>query len=150
MALWKRGKQYWMDVIIRGQRYREPLDTSDWREAKQLERERVQQIESRGPVPTGNSKAYAALDVASAIEAYARERRAQVSARMRAYWLENAKPLGAFLGRTKLRHITSAHISDYQNARTNHDTPKTVDGERPVVVRSLNPEVPLGERAAGT
>jgi len=79
MALWKRGKQYWMDVIIRGQRYREPLDTTDWREANQLERDRVQQIETRGPVPTGSSKAYAALDVASAIEAYARERRAQVS-----------------------------------------------------------------------
>jgi len=57
MALWKRGKQYWMDVIIRGQRYREPLDTTDWREAKQLERDRVRQIETRGPVPTGSSKA---------------------------------------------------------------------------------------------
>jgi hypothetical protein len=47
----------------------------------------------------------------------------------------NAKPLGAFFGKTKLRHITSAHISDYQNIRTNHDAPKTVDGERSVVVR---------------
>jgi len=37
-----------MDIIIRGQRYREPLDTSDWREAKRMERERVQEIESRG------------------------------------------------------------------------------------------------------
>jgi hypothetical protein len=27
-----------MDIIIRGQRYREPLDTSDWREAKRIER----------------------------------------------------------------------------------------------------------------
>ena len=135
MALWKRGEQYWMDVIIRGHRYREPLDTTDWREATRVERQRVQEIESRGPVPTGNSKAYAALDIASALEAYARERRAQVAARMRAYWLENAKPLRAFFGKTKLRHITSAHISDYQNIRTNHDAPKTVDGERSVVVR---------------
>jgi len=29
MALWKRGKQYGMDLIIRGQRCREPLDMSD-------------------------------------------------------------------------------------------------------------------------
>src|SRR3954468_13176486 len=134
MALWKRGTQYWMDVIIRGQRYREPLDTSDRREAKQLERDRVQQIESRGPVPTGNSKAYAALDVASAIAAYARERRAQVSPRMAAYWLENSKPLGAFFGKTKLRHITSAHISDYQNARTDAGrAPRTINGELSVL-----------------
>jgi len=134
MALWKRGKQYWMDVIIRGHRYREPLDTTDWREARRIERERVQEIESRGPVPTGNSKAYAALDVASAIDAYAQERRAQVSARMRAYWLENAKPLGAFFGKTKLRHITSAHISDYQNARTDAGrAPRTINGELSVL-----------------
>jgi hypothetical protein len=121
MAVFKRGKQYWMDVKVRSQRYREPLDTTDWREAKKLERERIQQLEARGPVPTGSSKAYAALDVASALEAYARERRAQASRRMAMYWLENAKPLSKFFGKTKLRSITSAHISDYQNARTMKD-----------------------------
>jgi hypothetical protein len=47
MAVVKRGKQYWMDVKVRNQRYREPLDTTDWREAKKLERERIQQIEAR-------------------------------------------------------------------------------------------------------
>src|SRR6185295_19889402 len=44
-------------------------------------------------------------------------------------------------------HHQRPHL-DYQNARTNHDTPKTGDGERPVVVRSLNPEVPFGERSS--
>jgi hypothetical protein len=72
----------------------------------------LQEIETRGPFPTGNNKAYSALDVESAIKAYAHERRAQVSPRMAAYWLENSKPLGAFFGKIKLRHITSAHISD--------------------------------------
>ena len=75
MAVFKRGAQYWMDVKVRNQRYREPLDTTDSREAKKLERERMPQIEARGPVPTGSSKVYAALDVAAALGAYARERR---------------------------------------------------------------------------
>jgi len=54
------------------------------------------------------------LDVASVIEAYARERRAQVSAR---------------------RERTGWKRQTYQNIRTNHDALKTVDGERSVVVR---------------
>jgi len=32
------------------------------------------------------------MDVSTAITAYGEERRAQVSARMAAYWLENARP----------------------------------------------------------
>ena len=28
MSLWKRGTQYWMDVAVNGQRYREPLGTT--------------------------------------------------------------------------------------------------------------------------
>jgi hypothetical protein len=123
-----------MDVIIRGQRYREPLETSDRREAKQLERDRVQQIESRGPVPTGNSKAYAALDVASAIAAYARERRAQVSRWMTAYWLENSKPLGAFFGKTKLPHHQRPHLRLPERARPDAGrAPRTINGELSVL-----------------
>ena len=37
MTLWKRGRQYWMDSVVGGQRYREPLHTTDWREAKERE-----------------------------------------------------------------------------------------------------------------
>ena len=25
MSLWKRGKQYWLDAIVHGHRYREPV-----------------------------------------------------------------------------------------------------------------------------
>jgi hypothetical protein len=63
MALWKRGKQYWLDAVVHGHRYREPLGTSDWREAKRLERERLEQLEGRATVPTANSRTYAAMDM---------------------------------------------------------------------------------------
>ena len=75
MGLWKRGHWYWLDVVVNGHRYREPLGTTDWREARRLERERVEQLQSRASVPSGTSLAYAAMTVATAIAAYADERR---------------------------------------------------------------------------
>jgi integrase len=138
MALWKRGKQYWLDAVVHGHRYREPLGTSDWREAKRLERERLEQLEGRSSVPTANSRTYAAMDVATAIKTYAEERRAQVSKRMAAYWLENAKPLSAFFKDAKLRQIAASQLAAYQNARTDEGrAPKTINGELSVLRQIL-------------
>jgi integrase len=138
MGLWKRGRQYWLDAIVHGHRYREPLGTTDWREAKRLERQRIEQLEGRATVPTAQSLTYAVLDVGTAIATYAEERRAQVSKRMVAYWLENARPLSAFFKDTKLRHITPAHLAAYQNARTDAGrAPKTINGELSVLRQIL-------------
>lgn len=89
-------------------------------------------------VPTAQSLTYAALDVGTAISAYAEERRAQVSKRMAAYWMENARPLTAFFNDTKLRHITPAQLAAYQNARTDDGrAPKTINGELSVLRQIL-------------
>ena len=134
MALWKRGKWYWLDAVVHGQRYREPLGTSDWREATRLERQRVEQLEGRATVPTAKSLTYAGMDVAAAITTYAEERRAQVSPRMARYWLENVRPLADFFKDTKLRNIAPAQIAAYQNARTDAGrAPKTINGELSVL-----------------
>ncbi|HEY3044453.1 MAG TPA: hypothetical protein VGJ39_10530 [Vicinamibacterales bacterium] len=138
MALWKRGTQYWLDAVVHGHRYREPLGTTDWREAKRLERERLDQLESRATVPTASSRTYAAMDVSTAIKTYAEERRAQVSKRMVAYWLENSKPLAEFFKEQKLRQITATQLAAYQNARTDAGrAPKTINGELSVLRQVL-------------
>ena len=124
--------------MVHGHRYREPLGTSDWREAKRLERERLEQLEGRSTVPTANSRTYAAMDVATAVGTYAEERRAQVSKRMGAYWLENAKPLAAFFKDAKLRQISPSQLAAYQNARTDAGrAPKTINGELSVLRQVL-------------
>jgi len=51
VSLWKRGEQYWMDVTVNGQRYREPLSTTDWREARELEKHRIAELSKRPPDP---------------------------------------------------------------------------------------------------
>src|SRR5262245_8128090 len=78
------------------------------------------------------------MDVQAAIAAYAQERRAQVSVRMSAYWLENALPLKAFFKDTTLRQITPAQLAAYQNARTETGhAPKTINGELSVLRQVL-------------
>jgi hypothetical protein len=80
---------------------------------------------------------FAAMDISTAIAAYSDERRAQVSARMVAYWLENARPLSDFFKQTKLQ-ITPAQLAAYQNARTEAGrAPKTINGEISVLRQIL-------------
>ena len=138
MSLWKRGKQYWIDAVVNGVRYREPLGTTDWREATQAERRRLEELGKISPDLTNRRQSYGALDVKSAIDNYAVERRSQVSTRMVAYWKENAKPLAAFLGKMKLSSLTPGHLAAYQNARTEAGrAPKTINGELSVLRQVL-------------
>ncbi len=130
MALYKRAKRYWMDATVNGVRYREPLETSDWRKAQQLERGRISQLEKRAPDPMKRTKTFGALDVESAMTAYIAERQAQVSPRMVAYWKEQAVPLKAYFRERKLKHLNVADICDYQNHRLSQGkAPKTINGE---------------------
>ena len=138
MSLYKRGKTWHTIVVVNGIYYRESLGTTDKREAKTLEHERIEQLKKRAPDPQKRSKSYGSMTIEAAIKAYALERRAQVSPRMVAYWTEQARPLVTFFKTLKLRNITPAHLSDYQNARIeNGRAPKTVNGELSVLRQLL-------------
>ena len=145
MGLWKRGKQYWLDAVVHGHRYREPLGTTDWREAKRLERQRIEQLESKATVPTAKSLTYAGMDVSTAIKTYAEERRAQVSKRMAAYWLENLHPLEEFFKDSKLRQITPR-----RSLRTRTLAPMWVAHRRRSTARSRFCVRFSSERSCGT
>ena len=57
---------------------------------------------------------------------------------MVAYWKENAKPLTAFFGDTKLRSIPTDDLTAYQNERIDRGrAPKTVNGELSVLRQVL-------------
>ncbi len=60
MALWKRDNTWWADVTVNGERVRQSLKTTDKREAKNLEKELVTQIQA-GKVAAKAGKAYARL-----------------------------------------------------------------------------------------
>ena len=134
MALWKRGKQYWLDVVVHG----EPLGTTDWRQARDLEKKRVAELQQRPPDPTKRAHRFSALAVATAVGQYADERRAQVSERMVAWWKEMGRPLAAFFGDMPLRRISPADLAAYQNVRRDLGrAPKTVNSELSVLRQLL-------------
>lgn len=140
MAVFKRGKWCWMDAVVNGHRYREPLGTTDSRKAPTLERERIAQLKDKAPDPTSRSKAIASMSIAEAVKAYIAERSAQVSPRMAEYWRDQCKPLSnskAF-GDVKLSKITSAMIGAYQSERLAQGrAPKTINGEISVLRQLL-------------
>ena len=138
MSLWKRGNNYWIDVVVNGQRCREPLGVSDIREARKLEKERIVEFSKRRPDPAHRRKVFGSLAITQAIEAYTQERRSQVSARMLSYWAENGRRLVAVLGDAKLKSLTIDHVTLYQNQRTKEGrAPKTINGELSVLRQLL-------------
>lgn len=140
MAIFKRGKWYWMHAVVNGHRYREPLGTTDSRKAPSLERERISQLKDKAPDPTKKSKSLGSMSIADGIEVYIAERSAQVSARMVDYWRDQSKPLSnsKALGDCKLAKITSAMIGAYQSERLAQGrAPKTINGEISVLRQLL-------------
>lgn len=140
MAIFKRGKWYWMDALVNGFRYRESLKTTDARKAPGLERERIAQLKDKAPDPTLKSKAIGSMTISEAIETYIVERSAQVSLRMVDYWRDQSKPLvkSKSLGGVKLSKITPAMIAGYQaERRAAGRAPKTINGEVSVLRQLL-------------
>jgi hypothetical protein len=72
MSLFKRGKWYWMDDVVNGIRYRLPLKTTNWPEAKGLEKDRLAEI-AAGKL--GSQGAVARQSFKAAAEAYVEERK---------------------------------------------------------------------------
>jgi hypothetical protein len=52
MAIYKRGKTWWADFSVNGQRYRQSLDTSDWREAQAKQKESIAQARAFREITT--------------------------------------------------------------------------------------------------
>ncbi len=140
MAIFKRGKIFWMDAVVNGHRFRESLGTTDARKAPSFERERIIQLQNRAPDPTRKTQTFGSMTIDIAIPAYIEERRAQVSHRMTQYWLEQSRPLSrsTVFKSMSLKKLTPAHIAAYQNERKSAGrSPKTINGEVSVLRQLL-------------
>lgn len=140
MALYKRGRVYWADMIVNDTRYRESLGTNDRRKAPGLERDLITRLQNRAPASTPTSKQLGALCIGEAIAPYISLRAPQVSRRMVDYWREQSRPLikSAALRSLPLKKIRSIHISNYQVERLAEGrAPKTINGEVSVLRQLL-------------
>ena len=79
MAIFKRGRTWWSDFSVNGQRFRLSLDTSDWREAQRQEKERIAQA-SAGKLTTSGQQ-FARLAFSEAADRYVDGRKLELSER---------------------------------------------------------------------
>jgi integrase len=111
MAPFRRGKWWWADFSVNGQRYRQPLRTTDWREAQSREKELVTQASTGKLAPS--SQQFARLAFAEAADRYVTDRQAHLAPRSIVTERERLKPLKAFFGSTALTRISADSIRQY-------------------------------------
>src|ERR1700691_4117265 len=109
MSLYKRNRIYWTDFSVNGQRFRMSLDTSDWREAQRLEKEKISEAQQGKLAPLGQQ--FARLAFPQAAEKYLSERLAHLSPRSITTERERMKPLTAHFATARLSRISVEAVS---------------------------------------
>ena len=115
MSLYKRKKTWWTDFSINGQRYRQSLDASDWREAQHKEKELIAQASQGKLVPS--SQQFVRLGFSEAAKRHLEDRRAHLAARSIQTEKERQVPLKAYFGSVPLARITADALREYIASR---------------------------------
>jgi integrase/recombinase XerD len=115
MAIFKRGKTWWTDFSENGQRLRQSLGTTDWREAQKREKQLIS--EARTGRVTNPGRALARLAFTVAIERYLILRTPRLARRTIQTERERSKPLVAYFGCTTVQSITTDGVLEYIASR---------------------------------
>jgi integrase len=115
VALYKREKIWWTDFSVNGVRYRESLDTTDWREAQAKEKELISQA-SQGKLVTGYQQ-FGRLAFSQAADLYIAERLPHLSASSIQTEKGRLKPLKTHFATTCLSRIVADSVRLYVAAR---------------------------------
>jgi len=115
MALVKRGKIWHTHFFVDGQRFRQSLDTSDWREAQAKEKELISSASQGKLAPA--SQHFSKLNVTAAIELYLADRAGHVQLGSRRSESDHAKPLRDYFGHLPIARIDSGSILAYVRER---------------------------------
>ena len=115
MALYKRGTTWWTDFTVNGQRFRQSLDTTDWRQAQSTEKELITQA-SQGKL-AGNSQHFSRLGLSEALDRYLADRKVRVVPRSHRSESDHAKPLRENFAATPVKRITAESVLAYIRQR---------------------------------
>jgi integrase len=135
--IYKRSGHWHLDVTMHGVRYREALETTDKRVAKELEKKRIAEInQGKGASKTG--RAFARKPFSEAATAYLEERKPHVSERTVQFEKERLGPLCRQFGEKPLLRFKAEDVAAYQTARLNAGVSgRTVNMETGVLRRML-------------
>jgi hypothetical protein len=111
MAPFRRGKWWWTDFTVNGQRFRQPLKTTDWREAERNEKVLISQASAGKLAPT--SQQFARLAFGEAADRYLGDRQSHLAPRSVVTEKQRLKPLREYFGATALTKITADAILAY-------------------------------------
>jgi integrase len=111
MSLTKRGKTWHAHFFVDGQRFRQSLETSDWREAQAKEKELIARASQGKLAPL--SQQFSKLTFKEAGEKNLAERIAHLAPRSVQTERERLKPLCSVFGPVKVHRITVEMVRNY-------------------------------------
>jgi integrase len=115
MSLVKRGKTWWTDFSVNGQRFRQSLHTTDWREAEREEKKLIGRAEEGKLSLAGQS--FARLAFVEALDRHLIDRSTHVTPSSHRTESDHAKPLRAAFGIAAVARISSDSILVYIRQR---------------------------------
>jgi integrase len=115
VSLYKRGKTWWTDFSVNGQRFREGLDTTDWREAQAKEKELIS-LATQGKLAVAPMQ-FARMAFGAAADRHVEDKEPRVAPRSIQTEKERLKPLRAFFGATSLNRISADAVRRYITER---------------------------------
>jgi integrase len=136
MALTKRGKTWHTHFVVNGQRFRQSLATTDWREAQAKEKELVAQASDGKLSHTTTSIARQSFGLAA--DDYVAARHLELAPASRAKEKQLLVQLRAYFKDQPLKSITVKKITDYRTWRAAQSVgPATLNAELGILRRML-------------
>jgi len=115
MALKKRGKTWHTHFFVDGERFRQSLETSDWREAQR--KERLLMAEAKTGKLAATKDDFARLPFRLAAERFLADRIPHLAARSIQTERERVKPINARMGETPVWRVTVEQVRSYIRER---------------------------------
>jgi len=136
MALKKRGKTWHCDFVVNGQRFRQSLETTDWREAQAKEKELIAQAQEGKLHQTSTSLARQPFGLAA--DEYVTSRKLELAPASRAKEKQLLVQLRAHFKQEPLKAITAKQITEYRAWRADQNVgPATLNAELGILRRIL-------------
>jgi integrase len=136
MSLYKRNKCWHTDFSLNGQRFRQSLGTTDWREAQKLEKELIGQAE-QGKL-AAVSQQFSKLRFSEAAERYLESRRLELSESSLKKERQLLVQPRSYLGSELLARISTEQLLSFREWRTGQKVgPAIINMEMGVIRRIL-------------
>jgi integrase len=111
MAIYKRGRTWHTDFTVNGQRYRQSLDTTDWREAQSKQKELIGQASVGKLAPSDQQ--FSKLRLPEGADRYIADRLAHLAPRSVTTERERLQPLRKFFAASSLERISTEGVHAY-------------------------------------